>query len=122
MEAIELLERLFQRFQETEKNITENLRRLGEEIRNTRLAMLEETFEQQKNVAVDCVDAIDRQLVKLSASIEEYQQLQSSLAASGEAISNLRGSAPEMPPLVAAETVAAFVTERIDTLKSQGKL
>ncbi len=122
MGTIELFDRLVQTFLETEKNVTESFGRLNEELRNVQLAMLENTFEQQKNAAADCIDAIDRQLIELSACIEEYRQLQLSLANSSEAISHLRGGAPVMPPQIDGETMVSFVSQRIDDLKSQGKI
>jgi hypothetical protein len=96
---------------------------LNEQVRRAQLQHLENTFQEQKSIFAECLDGIDDQLIKLSVYIEEYQRLRASLKDLSEnKIPALGGTPPAMPDAIGGETLAGILAERIDYLKSQGKI
>jgi hypothetical protein len=114
---------MFQALVKIRNNLNEKIGSLDEHIRHAQLECLENAFQQQKDAFVDCLDGIDRQLIKLSVYFEEYQQLFASLKELNEKrISELGGIPPVMPEALAGDTLATVLARRLDYLKSQGKI
>ena len=105
------------------KHLDETISHLNGRIRHTQLECLENLFRQQTKVLTEFLDGIDDQLIKLSVYIEEYQRLCASLKILGEnRIPELGGVPPLPPQVIAGDTLEAVLTQRIDHLKSQGRI
>jgi len=115
------IERLFETFLIISKNFDEQIRSLDEQIRRAQVEYLESAFQHEKDTLADCVKGIDQQLSALSVYLEECQRLQSSLHDLNEKLARL-GAAPLPMPESPSGNIATLLTERLDHLKSQGKI
>lgn len=114
---------VFQALVDIRKNLSETMISLNEQIRRAQLQTAEHAFQQQESLLAECLDGIDDQLIKLSVYVEEYQRLRGSLKDLGENTIPGLGGTPHAPrDVVAADTITAILTERIDYLKAQGKI
>lgn len=122
MKTEQPIDRLLEAFLEIKKGLDEKLTWFDEQIQRARLEYLEDAFQQHKDAVVEVLNAIDRQLIEMAASIEEYQRLRASLAALTERIRSLGGVALGTQEQIAGETLAAILAERIEVLRSQAKI
>jgi hypothetical protein len=114
---------LFQALADIKNTLNGTISSLNEHIRRTQLDYLDNAFQQQKSLAAECLDGIDDQLIKLSVYVEEYQRLRASLKElSQNKIPEMGGAPPAMPEALGGDTLAAILAERIDYLKSHGKI
>lgn len=122
MKTEQPIDRVLEAFLEIKKGLDEKLTWFDEQIQRARLEYLEDAFQQHKDAVVEVLNAIDRQLIEMAASIEEYQRLRASLAALTERIRSLGGVALGTQEQIAGETLAAILAERIEVLRSQAKI
>ena len=114
---------VFQALIDIKTNLNETIASLNEQIRRAQLQHIENAFQQQKSLVAECLDGIDDQLIKLSVYVEEYRRLRGSLKELGEIkIPEFGGTPPAMPDFIAGATLPAILAERIDYLKSQGRI
>lgn len=121
MKTEESIERLFETFLLISKNFDQQIRSWDEQIRRAQVEYLESAFQQQKDTLADCVKGIDQQLLALSVYLEECQRLQSSLHDLNEKLTRLGAASLPMPESPSGN-ITALLTERLDHLKSQGKV
>lgn len=114
---------VFQALVDIGKNLGETISSLNEQIRRAQLQTAEQAFQHQESLLAECLDGIDDQLIKLSVYIEEYQRLRGGLKDLGEnTIPGLGGTRHAPRDVVVADTFMAILAERIDYLKTQGKI
>jgi hypothetical protein len=114
---------MFQALVDIRKNLNGTISSLDEHIRRAQLELVENSFQEQKDALAECLEGIDRELIKLSVYIEEHRRLHASLKELNEKrIPELGGSPLAMPEAIAGDTLATILAERIDYLRAQGKL
>jgi hypothetical protein len=114
---------MFQALVDIRKHLNEAISSLDEHIRGKQLECVENSFQEQKDALDECVDGIDRELIKLSVYVGEYQRLCASLKEVNEKrIPELGGTPLAMPEAIAGDTLATILAQRIDYLTAQGKL
>jgi hypothetical protein len=93
-----------------------------EHIQRLQLECLENAFQHRKEALTDCLEGIDQQLVNLSVYAEEYQRLYASLNDLNGKIAESGGVPIPMSDVLAVDSLAALLVQRIDYLKSQEKI
>lgn len=105
------------------RSLSEVISSLDEHIRRAQLECLENSFQEQKNALAECVDGIDRELIKLSVYVGEYKRLHANLKELNEKrIPELGGPLLAMPEAIEGDTLSTILAQRINYLMAQGKL
>ena len=115
-------ERLLQALLDIKGEIARQIRPVEEQIVQANIEHLKQTFEQEKNKLEECRDGIDRKILECRLHIEEYERTRSHLHTLKERFSRLGAEPLLLPDSLPMTDLGEIIKERLEHLKSQGKL
>ncbi|MFQ5852430.1 MAG: hypothetical protein ACE5JU_17845 [Candidatus Binatia bacterium] len=122
MKTEQAFERLLQALLEMKQEIQTRIRPLEEQIVKANAEYLKDTFDQQKNMLGDCLNAIDQKILDCRQHIEEYERIHSDLNTINERLSRLGGEPLPTPNSLHSTDIGDIIRQRIEHLRSQGKI
>lgn len=122
MKAEQTYERLMQALLDMKKSFEQQMRALDEQIVQANIVHLREVFEEKKNLLAECLDSIDQKILGCLAHVEEYRRVWGDLLELGERLKQLGVNSLELPERPRSEELSEILGERVQHLRSQGKL
>jgi len=115
-------ERLLQALFDMKTAIVKQIRPLEEQIVQTNIDYLKETFDREHNKLNECLDGIDQKLMDCHLHMEEYQQVCSSLHILNERLSRLGAEALPISDSLPTADLGEIIRKRLEHLRYQGKI
>ncbi|MFQ5684186.1 MAG: hypothetical protein ACE5HC_13040 [Candidatus Binatia bacterium] len=115
-------ERLLQALRDMHKEIEDRIRPVEEQIVQAEVDYLKNLFEQKKVALMDCLGKIDQKILECRLDLTEYNRIQTDLNALNDRVSRLGSGTLPVPEFLSTTNLADIVVERIEGLRSQGKL
>jgi chromosome segregation ATPase len=115
-------ERLLHALQEMKNEIVKQIRPVEEQIVRSSLDHLRQSFEQESQRLSKCLEEIDHKLVDCRRYLEEYERVRSTLHNLNE---QLLGFGAEPLPVanhLPTDDLGEIIKNRVEHLKSQGKI
>lgn len=122
MREEESFERLLQALQDMKNEIAKQIRPVEEQIIQANVDHLRQTFAQESRRLCKCLEEIDENILACRQYLEDYERIRSNLHNLNEKISQLGADALVLPDGLPTLDLGEIVRDRIDYLKSQGKV
>jgi hypothetical protein len=118
----ESFERLLQALQEMKNEITAQIRPVEEQIIQANVEHLRETFKEESGRLRKCLDEVDGSILACRQYLQDYKHIQSRLRRINEKLSQFGSESFEVPKSLLSDDLGEIVRERIEYLRSQGKI
>ena len=115
-------ERLLQALQDMKSEIAKQIRPVEEQIIQANVEHLRQTFSQESRRLSKCLEEIDDNILACRQYLQDYERIRSSLYALNEKIARLGGESIEVPDGLSTTDLGEIIRQRIDFLRSQGKI
>ncbi len=115
-------ERLLQALQDMKAEITKQIRPVEEQIIQANVDHLRETFNQESRRLTKCLEEMDENILACRQYLHDYERIRSGLHALNEKLSQLGADGIQVPESLSSSDLGEIVRQRIDYLKSQGKI
>ena len=115
-------ERLLQALQDMKSEIAKQIRPVEEQIIQANVEHLRQTFNQETRRLAKCLEEIDENILACRQYLEDYERIRSSLYSLNEKLTQLGAQSLQVPDGLATADLGGIVRERIDHLRSQGKI
>jgi chromosome segregation ATPase len=115
-------ERLLQALQDMKSEIAKQIRPVEEQIIQANVEHLRQTFNQESRRLAKCLEEIDENILACRQYLEDYERIRSSLYSLNEKLTQLGAQSLQVPDGLATADLGGIVRERIDHLRSQGKI
>lgn len=115
-------ERLLQALQDMKSEIAKQIRPVEEQIIQANVEHLRQTFSQESRKLSKCLEEIDDNILACRQYLQDYERIRSSLYALNEKIAQLGAQSIQVPDGLPTTDVGEIVRQRIDYLRSQGKI
>lgn len=115
-------ERLLQALQDMKSEIAKQIRPVEEQIIQANVEHLRQTFSQESRRLSKCLEEIDDNILACRQYLQDYERIRSSLYGLNEKIAQLGAQSIQVPDGLATTDLGEIVRERIDFLRSQGKI
>ena len=122
MREEESFERLLQALQDMKNEIAKQIRPVEEQIIQANVDHLRQTFAQESRRLCKCLEEIDENILACRQYLEDYERIRSNLHNLNEKISQLGADALVLPDGLPTLDLGEIVRDRIEYLKSQGKV
>lgn len=115
-------ERLLQALQDMKNEIAKQIRPVEEQIIQANVEHLRQTFAQESHKLGKCLEEIDDNLLACRQYLQDYERIRSSLHGLNEKLTQLGAESIEVPNGLPSTDLGEIVKERVENLKSQGKV
>lgn len=115
-------ERLLQALQDMKNEIAKQIRPVEEQIIQANVDYLRQSFGQESRKLGKCLEEIDDNILACRQYLQDYERIRSSLNALNEKIAQLGAESLTIPDGLPSSDFEEIVRQRIEHLKSQGKI
>jgi chromosome segregation ATPase len=115
-------ERLLQALQDMKSEIAKQIRPVEEQIIQANVDHLRQTFTQESRRLTKCLEEIDDNILACRQYLQDYERIRSSLHSLNEKISQLGAESLQLPDGLPTSDLGDIVRQRIEYLRSQGKI
>ncbi len=115
-------ERLLQALQDMKAEIAKQIRPVEEQIIQANVDHLRQTFNQESRRLSKCLEEIDNNILACRQYLQDYERIRSSLHALNEKLCQLGADAIQVPDGLPSADLGDTVGQRIDHLRSEGKI
>src|SRR2546428_4063960 len=122
MKEEEAFERLLQALQDMKSEITKQIRPVEEQIIEANRDHLRQSFTQESRKLNKCLEEIDDNILACRQYLQEYDRIRAGLYGLNERLSQLGAEALQVPDNLPSSDVEEIVRQRIEYLRSQGKV
>jgi DNA repair exonuclease SbcCD ATPase subunit len=122
MREEESFERLLQALQDMKNEIAKQIRPVEEQIIQANVDHLRQIFDQESRRLTKCLEEIDDNILACRQYLQDYEHVRSSLHGVNEKLSQLGAESLPLPDGLPTLELGEIVRERIEHLRSQGKI
>ena len=115
-------ERLLQALQDMKSEIAKQIRPVEEQIIQANVDHLRQTFSQETRRLSKCIEEVDDNILACRQYLQEHERIRSSLQALNQKMTQLGAEGSQIPDGLSTEDIGEIVRQRIDHLRSQGKI
>jgi hypothetical protein len=115
-------ERLLQALQDMKNEIAKQIRPVEEQIIQANIDHLRQTVAQESQKLSKCLVEIDENILACRQHLEAYERTRSGLHGLNEKLSQFGAEAIPLPDGLPTSDLGEIVTQRIEHLRSQGKI
>lgn len=115
-------ERLLQALQDMKSEIAKQIRPVEEQIIQANVEHLRQTFSQESRRLAKCLEEIDDNILACRQYLQDYERIRNSLHSLNEKITQLGAQSIQVPDGLPTTDLGDIVRQRIDFLRSQGKI
>ena len=115
-------ERLLQALQDMKNEIAKQIRPVEEQIIQANVEHLRQTFSQESRRLAKCLEEIDDNILACRQYLQDYERIRTTLQGLNEKITQLGSQSIQVPDGLPTSDLGDIVRERIDFLRSQGKI
>jgi primosomal protein N'' len=115
-------ERLLQALQDMKNEIAKQIRPVEEQIIQANVEHLRQTFSQESRRLSKCLEEIDENILACRQYLQDYERIRGSLHGLNEKITQLGAQSIQVPDGLPTSDLGEIVRQRIDHLRSQGKI
>lgn len=115
-------ERLLQALQDMKSEIAKQIRPVEEQIIQANVEHLRQTFSQESRRLAKCLEEIDDNILACRQYLQDYERIRGSLQNLNDKIAQLGGQSVQVPDGLPTADLGEIVRQRIDHLRSQGKI
>src|SRR5437016_12216215 len=122
MREEESFERLLQALQDMKSEIAKQIRPVEEQIIQANVDHLRQSFSQESRKLSKCLEEIASNIQACRQYLQDYERIRSGLHGLNERLSQLGAEALQVPDNLPSSDVGEIVRQRIEYLRSQGKV
>ena len=115
-------ERLLQALQDMKNEIAKQIRPVEEQIIQANVDHLRQTFSQESRKLSQCLEEIDDNILACRQYLQDYERIRSGLHGLNEKLAQLGADSIQVPDGLPTSDLAEIVRQRIEHLRSQGKI
>ncbi len=115
-------ERLLQALQDMKNEIAKQIRPVEEQIIQANVEHLRQTFTQESRKLSKCLEEIDDNLLACRQYLQDYERIRSNLRGLNEKLTQLGAESIQEPDGLTSTDLGEIVRQRIENLRSQGKV
>lgn len=115
-------ERLLQALQDMKNEIAKQIRPVEEQIIQANVEHLRQSFSQESRRLSKCLEEIDDNILACRQYVSEYERIRGSLYALNEKLAQLGAQSIQVPDGLMTTDLGEIIRQRIDFLRSQGKI
>ena len=115
-------ERLLQALQDMKAEIAKQIRPVEEQIIQANVEHLRQTFNQETRRLLKCLEEIDDNVLACRQYLQDYDRIRSSLHSLNEKLCQLGADAIQVPDGLPSADLGEIIRQRIEHLRSQGKV
>jgi primosomal protein N'' len=115
-------ERLLQALQDMKNEIAKQIRPVEEQIIQANVDHLRQSFSQESRRLSKCVEEIDDNILACRQYLQEYERIRATLQAVNQRLAQLGAEGIQIPDGMKTTDLGEIVRQRIDFLRSQGKI
>jgi primosomal protein N'' len=115
-------ERLLQALQDMKNEIAKQIRPVEEQIIQANVDHLRQTFSQESQRLSKCLEEIDDNILACRKYLQDYERIRSSLFALNEKLTQLGADSIVIPDGMSTSDLGDIVRQRIENLRTQGKI
>lgn len=115
-------ERLLQALQDMKTEIAKQIRPVEEQIIQANVDHLRQTFNQESRKLSKCLEEMDENILACRQYLQDYERIRSGLHGLNEKLSQLGADAIQVPESLPSSDLGEIIRQRIDYLRSQGKI
>lgn len=115
-------ERLLQALQDMKTEIAKQIRPVEEQIIQANVDHLRQAFAQESRKLNKCLEEMDGNILACQRDLHEYERIRSALHGLNEKISQLGAEQIQVPESLTSSDLGEIIRQRIDSLRSQGKI
>lgn len=115
-------ERLLQALQDMKSEIAKQIRPVEEQIIQANFDHLRQTFSQESRRLAKCLEEIDDNILACRQYLQDYDRIHSSLYSLNEKLVQLGAESIPMPDGLPTSDLGEIIRQRIDHLRSLGKI
>ena len=122
MEVDQIYQRLLQAFQDVHLQIQDRVRPVAELALQAEIDRLKSLSQQQKSILMDCLEKIDRSILKCRNQANQYRQVRSDLVGLNERLTRLGAEPVMIPDYSPTENFSDLILARLEGLRAEGKI
>jgi primosomal protein N'' len=115
-------ERLLQALQDMKSEIAKQIRPVEEQIIQANVEHLRQSFGQESRRLSKCLEEIDDNILACRQYLSEYERIRASLYGLNEKLTQLGAQSIQVPDGLVTTDLGEIVRQRIEFLRSQGKI
>ena len=115
-------ERLLQALQDMKTEIAKQIRPVEEQIIQANVDHLRQMFNQESRKLSKCLEEMDENILACRQYLQDYERIRSGLHGLNEKLSQLGADAIQVPESLPSSDLGEIIRQRIDYLRSQGKI
>jgi hypothetical protein len=115
-------ERLLQALQDMKGEIAKQIRPVEEQIIQANVDHLRQTFVQESQRLTKCLEEIDDNILACRKYLQDYERIRSGLFGLNEKLTQLGAESIVIPDGMPMSELGEIVRQRIENLRSQGKI
>ena len=115
-------ERLLQALQDMKSEIAKQIRPVEEQIIQANVEHLRQTFSQESRRLSKCLEEIDDNILACRQYLQEFERIRSSLYGLNEKLAQLGAESISIPDGLPTTDLGEIIRQRIEYLRSQGKI
>lgn len=115
-------ERLLQALQDMKTEIAKQIRPVEEQIIQANVDHLRQSFNQESRKLNKCLEDLDENILACRRYLNDYERTRSSLHGLNEKLSQLGADGIQMPEALPSSDLGEIIRQRMDYLRSQGKI
>jgi len=115
-------ERLLQALQDMKSEIAKQIRPAEQQIIQANIDHLRQSFSQESRVLHKCVEEIDDNILACRQYLQEYERVRSGLNMLNDKLTQLGAEKLAIPDGLSSSDLGEILRQRIDHLRSQGKI
>jgi chromosome segregation ATPase len=122
MREEESFERLLQALQDMKSEIAKQIRPVEEQIIQANVDHLRQSFKYESRRLAKCLEEIDDNILACRQYLQDYERIRSSLHGLNDKISQLGAETLQVPDSIPTSDLGEVVRQRIEHLRSEGKI
>jgi primosomal protein N'' len=115
-------ERLLQALQDMKNEIAKQIRPVEEQIIQANVEHLRQAFSQESRRLSKCLEEIDDNILACRQYLQDYERIRGSLHSLNDKITQLGAQSIQVPDGLPTSDLGEIVRQRIDHLRSHGKI
>ncbi len=115
-------ERLLQALQDMKNEIAKQIRPVEEQIIQANVDHLRQSFSQESRRLAKCLEEIDDNILACRQYLQDYERIRSGLQSLNEKLTQLGADSLQMADGLPTLDLGEIIRQRMDHLRSQGKI
>lgn len=115
-------ERLLQALQDMKSEITKQIRPVEEQIIQANVEHLRQAFDEESRRLAKCLEEIDDNILACRQYLQEYERIRAGLQSLNHKLAQLGADSLQIADGLPTTDLGEIIRERIDHLRSQGKI